>query len=136
MSKVFIICPVRDATPEVDKEIREYIKELEDKNHEVHYPPRDTNQNDPIGVNICTENMMAIMNADEVHIYWTEYSTGSLFDFGMAFLARKPIKLINKVEATDGKKSFNNVLKELDRRYESNKYPSRQEKDSGSSETI
>jgi hypothetical protein len=138
MKKVFIICPVRDATPDVDKMIREYIKELEGKNYEVHYPPRDTNQNDPIGINICTQNMQAVMNADEVHIYWTDYSKGSLFDLGMTFMARKPLKIINRdeVEETDGKKSFNNVLRELDRRYESNKHSGGQGQDSGPPETV
>ena len=138
MKKIFVICPVRDATPEVDKEIREYIKGLEEKNWEVHYPPRDTNQDDKIGINICTENKHAILNADEIHIYWTDYSTGSLFDLGMSFLAGKPIKLINRdaVKPTDGTKSFNNVLRELDRRYESNKYSGGQGQTSGPPEAV
>ena len=49
---------------------------------------------------------------DEVHVYWNGKSQGSFFDLGMAFAFEKPIKLINKIEATESK-GFNNVLLKL-----------------------
>lgn len=51
-------------------------------------------------------------------IYWNESSEGSRFDFGMTFMAEKPIVLINrdKIKKTPHK-SFQNVLLELDARY-------------------
>ncbi len=112
--RIFIICPVRDATDPEKKVIADYIARLESEGHHVHYPPRDTNQNDPIGVNICSQNREAIRNADEVHVYWNGKSTGSLFDLGMAFSMHKEVVSINPGDVlqgiTDGKKSFYNVL--------------------------
>jgi hypothetical protein len=113
--KIFLICSVRDATREEILRIEEYIKNLEKQGHKVYWPYRDTDQNDPIGKRICTDNATTIIWADEIHIWWTEKSQGSLFDFGMSFmcyiLGSKKIVLANpgEVKPTE-KKSFNNVL--------------------------
>ena len=116
--KIFLICPVRNITDDENRFLQDYISDLEKKGKKVHYPPRDTNQDDSIGLNICSENRDAIRNADEVHIYWNSTSSGSGFDFGMAFMIEKPIKLINKdkIEKTPYK-SFQNVLLKLDSMY-------------------
>jgi len=116
--KIFLICPVRGINEEEAQFLHDYLIKLENKGYKVHYPPRDTNQEDPIGLNICSENRAAIRNADEIHIYYTSKSEGSKFDFGMVFMAEKPLKLINrdKVERTPHK-SFQNVLLELDAKY-------------------
>jgi len=110
---IFIICPVRNLTREEKFQIQYYIYSLEYKGNIVHYPLRDTNQNDNIGYNICLENAQAIINADEVHVFWNKDSKGSLFDLGMAFITDKKIKLINKIEPTEYK-SFENVLLKLE----------------------
>jgi len=109
---VFVICPVRDITEKEQVVIQQYIQELESKGHRVHYPPRDTNQNDPIGLNICKQNREAIAFADRIDIYWTSKSKGTLFDLGMAFALNKRFKLINEITPTP-KKSFENVLLKL-----------------------
>lgn len=115
IKKIFLICPVRDATREEILRIEKYIKNLEKQGHKVYWPYRDTDQNDPIGKRICADNATAIIWADEIHIWWTEKSQGSLFDFGMSFmcyiLGNKTIILANPeaVKLTE-KKSFNNVL--------------------------
>lgn len=119
--KIFVICPVRDAPPELNARIKDYITELEALGHHVHWPTRDTNQNDPEGMRICRQNGFAIYDADEVHIWFSPTSTGTLFDIGMFFMAseilglQKRLVIINKdeVPATNGKKSFNNVLRAL-----------------------
>lgn len=113
--KIFLICPVRNITEREKKRIRRYLKKLEKQGHKVHWPLRDTNQDDPIGLRICTDNAKAIIWADEIHIWWNENSQGSLFDFGMSFmssiLGKKKIILANpdEIAPTNGK-SFNNVL--------------------------
>lgn len=111
--KIFIICPVRSVTKEERESIDRYVRSLESIGHMVYYPPRDTKQDDPIGLNICRSNREAILASDEVHIYYNPSSSGSLFDIGMTFAYGKPITLINYVYATDGKKSFSNVLRTL-----------------------
>lgn len=93
--RIFIICPVRELTPEEDYFLRNYISGLKKEGCKVHYPPDDTNQNDPIGLNICTENRAAIKYADKVQIYYASKSKGTPFDLGMTFMARKPLYIIN-----------------------------------------
>lgn len=113
--KIFLICPVRNFDEEEQKKIEEYVKNLENQGHEVYWPIRDTNQDDPIGIEICTDNGWAIIWADEIHIWWQPESEGSKFDFGMSFLCYilddKKIILANPddVKRTTGK-SFENVL--------------------------
>lgn len=112
---VFIICPVRNMTEEEKEYLDAYVKNLEEQGADVHYPPRDTNQNDTIGFNICSQNKKEMKKRDEIHVFFNPDSTGTLFDIGMAFALGKPVKLINKVEKTE-KKSFSNVLNYLNER--------------------
>ncbi len=107
--KIFIICPVRGVTDEQRVDIERYVLMEEGWGHEVHWPERDTNQDDPIGNCICEDNLRAIQAADEVHIYWSPTSTGTLFDLGMAWALRKPLFLINYMKETE-KKSFENLI--------------------------
>jgi len=106
--KTFLICPVRGHDPE---ELMSIVEGLESKGWQVHYPPRDTNQNDPTGFNICEQNFMAIKRADVVHVFWDGKSQGSIFDLGMAFALNKRIKVISLPEPTEGK-SFQNMIKD------------------------
>lgn len=108
--RIFLICPVRSATEEQKKEIQKYVQDMEYRGNKVYYPARDTNQNDKIGLMICESNKKAIKSSDEVHVYYDPNSSGTLFDLGMAFAMNKKIVLVNKVEPTDGKKSFNNFI--------------------------
>lgn len=110
--KIFLICPVRNVTPEETKAIQQYVSDMEVKGYDIYWPARDTDQVDPVGLRICTDNRRAIREADVVHVWWNPGSTGSLFDLGMAFMADKPIVLVNTVEPTVGK-SFNNLLLKL-----------------------
>lgn len=116
--KVFVICPVRKVTDEERQFLDKYVSDLENSDYEVHFPLRDTDQTDTVGMAICKENKEAIISADEVHVYWTPESEASPFDFGMTFMADKPVKLINRedVEKTPYK-SLQNVLIELDSVY-------------------
>ena len=114
MSKIFVICPVRNANEGFTRFIHRYVGELEAQGYQVHLPPRDTNQTDPHGLAICLENCDAIIAADEVHIWLDPASTGSHFDRGMLFAMLrlgmpKKVVLINTVYRTDHK-SFENVL--------------------------
>lgn len=108
---IFLICPVRGATDEETKLINHYVSDLEAQGHTVHWPPRNTNQVDPIGLRICQDNRDAIEKADEIHIWWNSTSKGSLFDLGMVFALRKKLVIANKssVQKTEGK-SFENVV--------------------------
>ena len=90
---IFLICGVRGATEAQIEMQQEHVQYLEEQGHMVHYPPRDTNQNDATGYNICKQNMAAIQAADRVDImaYDSKLSEGSLFDLGMAFALGKQI---------------------------------------------
>jgi len=119
MSRIYLICPVRNRTKEDIKFADKYVADLEAKGHIVHYPPRDADQTDDgIGMNICEQHRDAMMASNECHIIWNANSFGSHMDLGMAYMLQKTngmkIKLVNKVEKTPNK-SYTNVLIELDR---------------------
>lgn len=93
----FLICPVRKATKKEKSLIEKVIGEYEINGDGIYYPLWDTNQNDSIGYNICTENKKGIMNAKKgILVYFNERSSGSMFDLGMAFMSGKFIKLLTK----------------------------------------
>ena len=106
MKKAFLICPVRGHSPE---ETEEVVNDLEAKGYDVHWPHRDTNQDDTAGLDICKQNRNAINQADCVFIVWDGKSTGSLFDLGMAFAMKKTLHIIKLPELTEGK-SFQNMM--------------------------
>jgi nucleoside 2-deoxyribosyltransferase len=61
--------------------------------HTVRSPAFDSSIDlDELG--ICEHNRELITWADEVHIMWDQRSTGTIFDFGMAFALRKPIHIV------------------------------------------
>lgn len=108
---IFMICPVRNATPEMQEGIEAEVGFLESQGHIVYYPARDTNQLDGTGLRICKDNRSAIEAADEVHIIWDGKSTGSLFDLGMAFALRKKIvPVFGKFPTMSDGKSFQNMV--------------------------
>ena len=110
MKKIFIICTVRGATPEYQKELEDYVDLLEAKGIKVHLPHRDTNQNDT-GYNICNQNANAISMADEVHIFYNPDSQGTHFDMGVAFSLNKKIVVVKSVKYGPGK-SYPRMLDE------------------------
>jgi len=113
---VFIIGSVRDATPELKNKMEEHAKSLEAKGYKVHLPHRDTNQNGR-GIEICIENMNAISNSDEVHIFYNPNSQGSHFDMGITFAFFKKIRVIDCPEYGEGK-SYPRMINEWQDEYE------------------
>jgi hypothetical protein len=134
MKKIYILCPVRNITEEQKKIIDDYVESIEWLTREVegdglaegcwfkkkirkianvHYPPRDVNQNDKTGISICKQHLKAMKKCDEVHIFWDNTSKGSHFDFGMAFALGKKIKLIKHYQEREEHKSYLNVIFEI-----------------------
>lgn len=106
--KTFLICPVRNVSKEHTEET---VKVLEKDGWDVHWPPRDTNQEDGIGLNICKENLNAIKNSDVVHIVWDGKSQGCLFDLGMAFALNKKISIVDFPKPKIIGKSFEKMIR-------------------------
>lgn len=109
--RAFLICPVRGHS---SKETARIVQQLEGEGWQVHWPHRDTDQDDPTGYKICQQNHQAIKDADTVFVIWDGDSQGCLFDLGMAFALGKPIKVLALPNPTEGK-SFQNMM----RRWES-----------------
>jgi len=66
---------------------------MEDEGHEVSLPAFDNHE----GFNeiqVCEYNRGKIEWADEVHVVWDARSTGTIFDLGMCFAMRKPVRII------------------------------------------
>lgn len=90
MSKIYIVCPVRLCNPEHRKRQDEYVRFLESEGHVVHHPPRDVDQsNDDGAVRICRAHEKAMLEADEIHIFFDEMSYGCHFDSGFAVACHK-----------------------------------------------
>jgi hypothetical protein len=108
--KAFLICPVRGHDM---SELQDLVKQLEE-HFEVHWPHRDTNQDDPHGFMICLENKNAIRSADIIFVIWDGKSEGGLIDIGMALMAEKPVKIISLPDPTVGK-SVQNMVREWEK---------------------
>jgi len=104
--KAFLICPVRDYDEEKTKV---FMERIEKAGWTVHWPPRDTNQDDDTGLKICTENWLAIKEAEVVYFVWDGKSQGCLFDLGMAFSMNKMIIPLEMPDSSKGK-SFQNMV--------------------------
>jgi len=104
--KIFIIMAVRNAPDELIAIVEAYLAKLERDGHEVHYPPRDADQSDPIGNRICETHRRKMWECDRVDIFWDSQSFGSHFDLGMAYMAGKPLKLIHIVRPDPDGKSY------------------------------
>lgn len=108
--KVFIICTVRNASESYLKNLEDYVSNLEQSGFNVYAPHRDTNQH-ALGFDICLQNMNAIKEADEVHIFYSSKSQGTHFDMGVAFALNKKIVIVENEPLTEGK-SFQRMLVE------------------------
>jgi len=107
--KTFLICPVRGYDP---TKWKPYVDALEKYGFEVHWPPRDTPQDDPTGLQICKYNSVAIWEADVVHVIWDGKSTGVLFDLGMTFALGKRIVVLSLPDpSADDGKSFQKMIR-------------------------
>lgn len=107
---IYIICAVRNSTPDRVAKIRGYVERARADGHKVHFPPDDVRQDDPTGNAICEAHLQAMKAADEVHVFWDVESKGSHFDLGMAYALG--VKLIPVVaEHPDGpEKSYWKVI--------------------------
>lgn len=124
--RVFFISPVKNISPETLEKTKAYVALLESQGRDVHWPYRDTKQDDPTGgYAICKTNFRVIMEwAGSIHIWYDEESAGSFFDMGGTFMLiemlgwNKKIVIANEDEIPDEikkrKKSFYKVFKRLE----------------------
>ena len=112
---IFIICTVRGASPEYKQKLEDYVEKLEKEGHKVHLPHRDTNQN-ATGWEICMQNMNAIHQSHEVHIFYNPDSQGTHFDMGVSFALGKKLVIVESIEFGEGK-SFARMLDEWHKIY-------------------
>ena len=119
--KIFLICPVARVTPKQLKQITRHIRQRERDGYKVHWPYRDTNQDDLSGgFEICRRNFAEIMRAEIIDIWYDETSGGSKFDMGGVFMLamlghEKKVNIVNEKSAAQAdkknKKSFLRVMK-------------------------
>ncbi|MBQ2947161.1 MAG: hypothetical protein IJE04_04910 [Bacilli bacterium] len=98
-NKIFLICPVRNATESQKKWIEEFVKEKINDGYVIHAPHLHTVQSDLFGgYAICKQNANAVATSEEIDIYYDQSSTGSVFDLGVAYALNKPLVILNKDE--------------------------------------
>jgi nucleoside 2-deoxyribosyltransferase len=108
--KIYLITPVRNASPELLKAVHDLVDGLERSGHRVHFPPRDVDQKDETGFGICAHHLAAMETCDKVMVWWDKASSGSHFDLGMAFALGKPVEIIHLAEADGPGKSYVKVM--------------------------
>jgi hypothetical protein len=80
--------------------------------HEVRIPAFDSHPTlDELGM--CISNREDVRWSEEVHLIWDRRSTGTIFDFGMVFMAEKPLKIIYLEP-----KTFENVMRKYEESFE------------------
>ena len=105
--RICIICSVRQGTPQ---DVFDYVAQLENVGHVVHFPPRDNPQDDPTGYYICDAMRQAIADSEEVHVFYNSDSQGCHFDLGIAFGLHKTVKIMNPEIDTSSVKSYVKVF--------------------------
>lgn len=108
--KVFIICSVRDSNIKYKERLESYASMLKHQGYDVYLPHRDTDQK-ANSIEICRQNMYAIKESDQVHIFYNSTSQGTHFDMGVAFALKKPVVVVENESCEEGK-SFPKMLKE------------------------
>lgn len=122
-NKIFLICPVRNATDNEKQILNNIISKYEKAGFKIHYPSRDTNQN-PIlngvntgGYNICLQNARALASSKTVVLYYNPQSVGSMFDLGVAYetMQKDPSKrfILENETALNDADFISNKIKEL-----------------------
>lgn len=116
--KIYIICPVRNASETVTSHIREYVASLKGEGHDVHFPTDDVDQSDPTGESICSSHAEAMLAADRVDVFWDSGSMGSHFDAGMAYLLHHlretELRFVESINGDTDGKSYEKVLRSLE----------------------
>jgi hypothetical protein len=110
--KIFLISPSRLATPKIVEKVNQYVAKLEKEGHQVYWPLRDTNQQDPIGIEICDTNLRKILEADQIHVWYLKKSQGIHFDLGAAYLLVRILGHPKKIVFAN-KNKFSKKLKDL-----------------------
>ena len=112
-NKIFLICPVRNATIEQKKWIENFVYEKYKEGYIIHAPHLHTRQSDLFGgYAICKQNALAVATSNEINIYYDQTSTGSVFDLGVAYALNKPLVILNKeqIEFNDND-TIDNIVK-------------------------
>lgn len=112
-NKIFLICPVRNATKEQRKWIENFVYEKYNEGYIIHAPHLHTRQMDLFGgYSICKQNAKAVSTSEEIDIYYDQSSTGSVFDLGVAYALNKPLVILNKEEIIfNDNDTIDNVVK-------------------------
>ena len=109
--RIYVICPVRNADPEVTNLVKAHVSKLEQEGHNVYWPPRDAPQADPTGSAICWTHWRAMEMCDRVDVFWDVSSFGSHFDLGMAYGFGKSLRLVHLCVPDTMSKSYVKVMR-------------------------
>lgn len=99
-NSTYIICTVRNTTPEEQAIFKEYTAELEALGMKVYWPdPNADYQKDSNGLNICLRHRQETAFSRDIRTFWNPKSEGSVFDLANCLVIDKPIKLVKLINA-------------------------------------
>jgi len=71
----------------------QYAEGLKELGHEVRLPAFDSHPEFD-DLQVCEYNRSLIEWAERIDVFWDNRSVGFIFDFGMIFMARKPVHVV------------------------------------------
>ena len=98
------------STQNIEKFMK-HKEELEAEGHEVKIPAFDLHK-ELDELQVCEYNRMLIRWADRIDIIWDQRSIGSIFDFGMVFMAEKPFHIVYMES-----KTFRGVMEKYEKKF-------------------
>jgi hypothetical protein len=108
--QAFVIAPIRNTTDKYQNGIAAQIASLE-KDYDVYWPARDTDQRPITGIPECKQNLAAMKKAHVVFVMWDGISHGVIFDLGMAFAMKKNIQpIVGYMPSVSQGKSIQNLI--------------------------
>ena len=93
--------------------IQQHAAKLLSEGHEPLIPCFDSDKSTVLDILTCNRELIEL--ADEVHLIYDGRSYGSIFDFGMCFALRKPLKIIyiSPKSIVDGMREYEGHCKEM-----------------------
>ena len=94
----------------------QYVADLEQKGHQVFQSRRNMPQDNSTMYELAEAELVAIKEADEVHVYWDAGCLDSHFALGMCYALNKNITFVQLYELDDDDRSYVKMVEEYSKK--------------------
>ncbi|MGE3769562.1 MAG: hypothetical protein AB7G06_01265 [Bdellovibrionales bacterium] len=114
MPKGYLICPVTNASAEMQAKIDAFVAKKAEEGWDIHNPKYDAPQDDETGVGIYIAHFTALQDCQRVFIIWDSNSRGSICDFGAVMFSGLPVEVVDVVNPDIPGKSFLKIMQDIE----------------------